>query len=333
MSAILLRRSVLVTAGSWAAANVVVLVTAGGALPFDWPDRPDRSSVEALVEANLALLQVLALMALVVFLTRKRQPPDLLSRAPTLPVARRESALLLCYGAAGLLGGFLLARAFGWHSFGLHLAGTIYGTHDIVHPAEAIVWAVYNLLVYAVVPLLVFRRRYSPTELNLRSTDRANDAVVIVVVLAVEATFQLLALPPTTSDLSVRQLALGATITFLLYLAGAVLPAMIFLYAILVPRFLRLTGSAAATVILGGVTYALLHVWDAWLVFDSPRDAVVSILFLGFTYLGPGMIKTVLTLRTGNAWVHVWAYHAIAPHTLLDTTHTVEVFGFHGGHR
>ena len=45
--------------------------------------------------------------------------------------------------------------------------------------------------------------------------------------------------------------------------------------------------------------------------------------FLLLTYTGPGMIKTLLTLRTGNAWVHVWAYHALA-HTLVDTPHLVE---------
>ena len=32
------------------------------------------------------------------------------------------------------------------------------------------------------------------------------------------------------------------------------------------------------------------------------------------------------TIRTGNAWVHVWAYHALAPHTLVDTPYTVEIF-------
>jgi hypothetical protein len=31
-------------------------------------------------------------------------------------------------------------------------------------------------------------------------------------------------------------------------------------------------------------------------------------------------------VRTGNAWVHVWAYHAFAPHTLADTPHLVHVF-------
>ena len=38
------------------------------------------------------------------------------------------------------------------------------------------------------------------------------------------------------------------------------------------------------------------------------------------------MIKSGLTLRTGNAWVHVWAYHAIAPHVTVDTTNIVKVF-------
>ncbi|MFD0548112.1 hypothetical protein ACFQ0X_02260 [Streptomyces rectiviolaceus] len=32
------------------------------------------------------------------------------------------------------------------------------------------------------------------------------------------------------------------------------------------------------------------------------------------------------TLRTGNAWVHVWANHALAPHTLADTRHVVHIF-------
>jgi hypothetical protein len=323
---LLLHRSVQVTAGLWTVANIVVVLTADDTLPFDWPNRPGRSVTASLLEVNAALLQVLLLMVLVRFLTRNRKAPDLLGRAPSFPVARRETALLVGYGSCGLLGGFFLARAFGWHPFGLHLAGTIYGTHDTVTPAEAITWAVYNLVVYAVVPLLAFRRRYSPLALNLKSTNRSNDTVVIVVVLTVESALQLLALQPAILDLSIRQLGIGAVLAFLLYLAGAVLPAMVFVYAILVPRFLRLTGSPATTVILGGLAYTLLHVWDAWTMFDTAQNGVLSILFLGFTYFGPGMIKTVLTIYTGNAWVHVWAYHAFAPHTLLDTAHTVDVF-------
>jgi len=116
-------------------------------------------------------------------------------------------------------------------------------------------------------------------------------------------------------------------LTFGLYFFGTVLPTMILIYAILVPRLLKLTGSIATTVILGGVAYTLMHGLDAWLVFTSPTEAVLSVIFLFFTYFAPGMMKTVLTLRTGNAWVHVWAYHALAPHTLIDTPLMVKVFG------
>lgn len=323
---LLRERVVRIAATGWAVANVWVLATAEAALPVDWPALAGRSVVGRLVDANLAMLQVLLLMGVVVALTRTRTVPALAGRAPERSVARRETLLLLGYGVIGLTGGFLLARSFGWHAFGLHLAGTLYGTHEHVVQAEAVVWAAYNLLVYAVVPLAFFRRRYSAEALNLTSADRPRDRRLIVVVLAIESLFQLLVLRPGLLDLTGRQLILGATVTFVLYLAGAVLPAMVFVYAILVPRFLRLTGSTAGTVVLGGLTYTLLHVWDAWTLFSSPGNAVLSVIFLLFTYLGPGMMKTVLTVRTGNAWVHVWGYHAFAPHTLFETSHVVEVF-------
>ena len=101
---------------------------------------------------------------------------------------------------------------------------------------------------------------------------------------------------------------------------------MIFVSALLVPRYLKLTGSTATAVILGGLTYAAMHLWDGWTAFTSPRDAALSLIVLFLTYFGPGMMKSFLTLRTGNAWVHLWAYHAIAPHTLQDTPHMVNVF-------
>lgn len=323
---LLRERSVQTAVIGWVVANALVVMVAKGALPFDWPALPGRSVSERLVEINVGLLEIFFLMGVVFALTRKRTVPDLAARAPERAVALRETLLLLAYGVLGLIGGFLLARVFGWHPFGLHLAGTLYGTHEHVEPAEAIVWAAYNLVVYAVVPLAFFRRRYSAEALNLKSNNRRNDTLVIVVILLIESLVQALALAPAILDLGARQLALGVPLTFGLYLAGAVLPAMVFIYAILVPRYLKLTGSTATTVILGGLTYTLLHVWDAWTVFSSPSGAVLSIIFLIFTYFGPGMIKTFLTVRTGNAWVHVWAYHALAPHTFVDTPHMVEVF-------
>ena len=292
-------------------------------LPFDWAD---RSVAGRLASVNGALLEVLLLIAISHALTRRRTRPDLAERAPARADALRETALLLGYGIVGLLGGFALGRALGWHPFGFHLAGTLYSTDDEVAPTEALAWAAYNFIIFAVAPLIYFRRRYSAESLNLKSTDRRGDALVIAVVLLIESVVQYFAFRTQIFTLTPRQLALGAPLSFALYMVGTVLPAMVFIYAILVPRFLKLTGSAATTVILGGVTYTLMHVWDAWTVFTSATDALLSVVFLFFTYFGPGMMKTALTLHTGNAWVHVWAYHALAPHTLHDTPLIVRVF-------
>lgn len=314
------------TALCWVGATLYVALTSPATLPFDWPARPAQPTWAVLVETNIALAQVLLLMGVVYWLTRRRPSPRLEDRAPPRRQAVYETLGLLAYGLIGLLGGFLLARAFGWHPFGLHLAGTLFGTHAHLGRAEVLTWAAYNFLVYATVPLLYFRRRYSPMALGLRSTARKNDLLVIGVVLTLETVFQVVALQPASLDLQPGLLLRGALLTFFAYLLGAVLPAMIFVYAILIPRFLRITGSPTATVLCGGLTYAGLHSWDAWTVFADTHTTVLSIILLIFTYLGPGMIKSFLTLRTGNAWVHVWAYHALAPHTLIDTPHIIAVF-------
>ena len=320
------RWSVWAAITCWVGANAYVALTSPAALPFDWPTRAGLETWEILLETNVALLQVLLLMALVYWLTRRRPDPRVADRAPGRRRAARETFGLLAYGVLGMVGGFLLARAFGWHPFGLHLAGSLFGTHAHLDRTEVLAWAAYNFVVYAVVPMLYFGRRYSRTELGLRSTAWKNDLLVIGVVLLVETCFQIIVVQPSSLDLPPELLARGAALTFVLYLFGAVLPAMVFVYAILIPRFLRITGSPTATVLCGGLAYAGLHFWDAWTVLTTTHTAALSIIFLVFTYLGPGMFKSFITLRTGNAWVHVWAYHAFAPHTLIDTPHIVEIF-------
>ena len=51
-----------------------------------------------------------------------------------------------------------------------------------------------------------------------------------------------------------------------------------------------------------------------------------SLIFVLLQYLGPGMFKSVLTLHTGNAWVHAQSYHIIAPHVIVDTPLLVKTF-------
>jgi hypothetical protein len=323
---LLAERSVRIAAVAWILATVLVVPLAGGQLPFHRPGLHGQPFAFQLAAPTVALIEVFGLMAVVYALTRRRVVPDVAARAPERGVALRETLGLIGYGVAALAVGWLLGRALGWHPFSFHLTGTLYGTDDQVTTSEVAVWAAYNFVAYAALPYLWFRRRYSAERLNLVSTDRRNDVLVIVVVLAIESVFELVGLSSAIFDLSPRQILVGVPLTFAVYFLGTVLPTMVFIYCVLLPRYLRLTGSVPTTVILGGVTYTLLHCFDGWLAFDSVGAATLSVFFLFFQYFGPGMIKAVLTLRTGNAWVHVFAYHAIAPHALADTPLIVKIF-------
>jgi hypothetical protein len=322
---LLAQRAVQIGLVAWAATNVALIALGGGHLPFHATKLAEPPTAGAVLQTNLMFFEVFALMGVVHLLTRHRPVPDIAARAPERAVAARETALVLAYGALTMVGGYLFAHAFGWHAFGLHLDGMIIRTDQEVVPREALAWSAYNLLAYAVLPLLFFRRRYTATQLGLRSSNWRSDLKVILVVLGLELTVQLL-LDSEVLRLDSTQLLLGAPLTFVISFAGTVLPAMVFVYCILTPRYLRLTGSFSGTVILGGLTYAALHMLDGWTNLASPTDALLSALYVLLFYTGPGMFKTFITLRTGNAWAHVWAYHALAPHTLIDTPMFVEIF-------
>lgn len=324
--------SVWLAIAGWLAANALLIGLAGGHLPFHASSLARPPTVYAVLTADAMFVEVFALMIVVHLLTRRRTVPDLASRVPAGRVAKQETLAVVAYGLAAMAGGFLLGRAFGWHAFSFHLDNMVIRTGQQVAPAEALCWAAYNVIAYAVLPFAVFRRRYSVKQLSLRSSNRRADALVIVVILALESAVQLSAVQLSGASSSILaldlpQLLLGAPLTFVLSFVGTVLPTMVFIYCILTPRYLKLTGSVPATVILGGLTYALLHFFDGWTDFTSPIDALLSVLFLLLFYTAPGMFKTFLTVRTANAWVHVWAYHAIAPHTLIDTPMFVKVFG------
>ncbi len=320
------QRSVQLFIAAWILVNVLIVLIAHGHLPFDRPLLQHLSYSDKIVTANQGMLEVFVLMIIVQLLTRRRTP-DVAAQVPDRSRARREVAGALAYAVVGEVVGMLLGRALGWHAFGFHVMGTLFGTHQMVTRPEVFCWLIYNFVLFAVVPYFYFRKRgYTNKQLLLRSTNRKNDALVIFVVLAIEATLQLAFVSSAIFKLSPHQILLGAPLTFVLYFFGTVLPTMIFVYAILLPRYLKLTGSTATAVILGGLTYMLMHFFDGWTNFHSLSDTILSIMFLLLLYVGPGMFKAFVTLRTGNAWVHVWSYHAIAPHTLIDTPHMVEIF-------
>jgi hypothetical protein len=320
-------RGVQIAIGLWLLAYGAVLWLAHGALPFNRPAVANLPFAVQLAAPSLTMIEIFVLMALTFWITRRRVIPDLAARAPDRQLAKRETLGLLAYATLGQVGGWILGPALGYRSFSFHISGTVFGCAIPPSLGELWTWALYNFVVFAVVPYLYFRKRYSNTDLNLRSNDRRNDALLILIILIIESAFELAVFDQNLFRLSGRQIWFGAPLTFLVFFIGTVLPTMVLIYAILLPRYLKITGSAISAVLLGGLTYAAMHIVEGWSVFDSPRNVALSLIFVLLQYFGPGMIKSVLTLRTGNAWVHAFSYHIIAPHVIVDTPLVVKIFG------
>jgi len=327
LRAVVAHRGVQTAVALWIVGYALVLWLAHGLLPFDRPAVAQLPFAVQLAVPTIGMIQIFVLMFVAFLVTRKRVIPDMAARAPEHRIALRETIFVLAYAAVGQIGGWVIGPALGYRPFSFHIAGTVFGCSVTPGTTEVWIWALYNFLVFAVAPYLYFRGRYSGTDLNLRSSDGRNDTLLIVVVLVIESAFELSVFDQSILRLDAHQIFLGAPLTFAVFFIGTVLPTMVLIYSILLPRYLKLTGSAISTVLLGGVTYAAMHIVEGWSAFDSSRDTALSLIFMLLTYVGPGMMKSVLTLRTGNAWVHAISYHAIAPHVIVDTPLVVKVFG------
>jgi hypothetical protein len=324
---ILRHRGVQAVVVCWIVAYGLVLQLVTGALPFDRPALDKLPLWMQLAAPSITLVEIFGLMLIVFFVTRRRPPIDYSLRVGSRRVVMLETVALVTYAAIGQLGGWALGIWLGYGAFSFHLAGSVFGCSVTPSIGEVWVWAGYNFVTFAVVPYAYFRRRYSNQQLNLRSMNRRNDFLLIVAILIVETVFELSAFDHTVFGLSTRQMVIGAPLAFILYFVGTVLPTMILIYAILLPRYRVLTDSSISAVLLGGLTYTAMHIVEGWSNFATPRNIALSLLFLPLQYFGPGMIKSVLTLRTGNAWVHAIGYHALSPHVLVDTPWIVKIFG------
>ena len=311
----------------WVLANAAAYWLASGSIPFDMPPMHDVPFGTRMLIPTISLIEVFALMGIAFWITRKRDIPDMAARAPERSLAARETIQLIAYVALAQVGGWILGPLLGYRAFSFHIAGTLFGHSIPPTLGEIWMWMIYNFVMFAVIPYIWFRRQYSPEQLNMHSANKRNDIWVILAIMAVESAFELTGLNADFFGLSPRQMLVGGSITFFFYFFGTVLPTMILIYAILLPRYLKLTGSTIVTVILGGLTYAALHLVEGWSMFSSPRLGALSILFVFLQYFGPGMIKSLLTLRTGNTWVHAIGYHAVAPHVLIDSPMFVKVLG------
>lgn len=266
-------------------------------------------------------------VGIILLLTRSYKKSRTVMEKPVRAVAKKEAVMLLAYLLVIQLGGLLLGKLLEMHAISFHLPGTLYGTHDSISVTQMITWAAYNFTFYVIVPLAYFmkRRKYSLRQLNVISNKNVKrDILVIIAVLSIESTIQLGGFSDAFLRLDWQHMLQGGSLAFIFNLFGTSIPAAIFIYALLFPRYQAIFKSPVVVIILGGLTYMIVHFFDNWMVFSSVGAFTASFGALFLQYFMPGVIKSVLTYRTGNPWVHMWAYHAIAPHVILDAPHFVD---------
>jgi hypothetical protein len=319
------QRSFQLALALWVLISIATLLLCGGTMPLPIGPHPD-APLPMVLFSSVAVVFLLLEMWLVAFITRHRAMPDLAARAPAdRSVAFRESVGLWLYGAIVLLVG----RFIGIHYFGeaiaLHLNGSLVGATRVQSPAEVYTWAAYNGILLALVPYVAFRMRgYSNQQLSLKSSNLKSDVIVIAIVLVIGCVIDF-ALGANFLKLTHHQQIVGGLLSFILHIFGTDLPIMIFIYAILMPRYAKLASPVTAF-LLGATSYPAMHVFESWTRYDSPVHSVLSVSAVFLVFFPPGLMKSFLTLRTGNAWVHVWGFHAISPHVTVDTRLIVSDF-------
>ena len=299
-----------------------------GAVPLNLPANQLRQSPLAQVIGGwIALIFLVLECGLVLLLTRKRTWPKLGERAPQRQIALRETVGLWVYIAIVLLFG----RWLGFYTFGagiaMHLNGSLIGATRIQSPHEVYLWASYNFILLALIPYIVFRLRgYSREQLNLTSSNWKSDTLVILVVLAIGCFMD--SRGPNILQLTPHQRIAGGLVAFAIHLFLTDLPIMVLMYAILLPRYARLFSPATAF-LLGAASYPAIHIFESFTRYDSLTHSLISAIFVFLFFFPPGVMKSFLTMRTGNAWVHMWGFHAISPHVTVDTRLIVDDFRIH----
>ncbi|MEM7331756.1 MAG: hypothetical protein AAF490_06670 [Chloroflexota bacterium] len=317
---LLRQRPIQYLIGGWLLLNTLLLVLGANGMPVSLVEGDGTAHVFLFLSTGLAYLLQLAL---VYAITTRREGPDFTIKTPDRKTAVQETVYLWIYALIMLI---VLGGGFG---IGLHLPGTIFDPNMVLNSNSIIVWAGVNFTIFAAIPYLIFRRRgYTHDDMLLRSRNWWADLLLIAVVLIIESLIEWFGIPDGMRffALTPTQMGLGGLLNLFLHLLGTGLPILIFVQAILVPRYYKISGSLAGAVVAGGITYATFHLFEFWTVYQSLETTAVSLVFVYLQFTGAGMIKAMMTLRSGNAWTHLWGYHLIAPHLWTDTNIFVQAF-------
>jgi hypothetical protein len=308
----------------WCMLSAAAVVFCRNGVPLDRPELAGIPPITDVFNNSIGLFMIILLVGIVAFLARHRPVPNLAERAPERGIALRETLAMWIYGVVVLFMGRIIGQRYFGEGLSLHLNGCLFGATHVQSPAAVYTWAAYNGIFLALFPYLIFRwRGYSAQALNLRSASWKNDVLIIAVVMLIGCAYELAG--PNIFQLTPHQQLVGGALSLVLHLCGTDLPIMIFIYAILLPRYARLFPPPVAF-LAGAVSYPLMHVFESWTRYDSLYHAAVSVIFVLLTFFPAGVMKSFLTFRTGNAWVHMWGFHAITPHVMVDTRLVVHDF-------
>ena len=283
----------------WALAAAYILLTDRSVLPLS--DQEPAGYFSGIAGGTLTMFVLFRL-------TRGTAPvgPDPATGRVVGPVARdarRETAGLLAWMALVVAAGSLF-------DIRTHLAfvGLSDGAQAIWDGQTArttLAWASWNFVGLAVAPFLFFRYRlgYSADDMLLRFPRPRVFVPYFVVVGTLGFVF---ALTPEFSDVPLS----GHLLTLLLFTVGSFLPIMIVTQSLLTPRLAQLAGSWVTGAVLSALVYAALNITEAILAFGTTAQVLLSLAwFMQVAFWG--LVKSVTTLRTGNAWMHIATTHTI----------------------
>ncbi len=245
---------------------------------------------------------VTALMILIlIWLSRNRKPIDHLSDLQ-IKQPLRETIALLAYLILTVV---IIGPALGVRS---HLASAGLDERSL-HAwssqtvSSVILWAGFYFCFVALVPFLFFTfwrgYTYKSLLLSFPEPKRWIPYAFLTAVISIGGFVS-----PAYFELPLW----GHLLTFILFSLGTFIPVMILIQSLLAPRLAILTQSWINGSVLAGLTYGLYHSREFYLEWDSVSQIVVSlawIMQLAFF----GVLKGVSTLRTGNAWIHIFNTH------------------------
>ncbi|MEM9203136.1 MAG: hypothetical protein AAGC53_15875 [Actinomycetota bacterium] len=269
---------------------------------------------ESFVEEFTRIPAFVILAWMIFALTRTRALPNFAERAPDTERARFELLVVIAYAAAAMVVlGFL---------------GITYHPQEndpALSRSDLVWWAIVNPIVYGLIPYLWLRARgNSDRDLGLRGNNWRLDWKVLVVIGGIDMVLAITL--RDYLDLEPGQMVTGSLLTLLLYGLGAGIPVVVLTQAVIAPRVYALTGSYISAGVACTAAYALFSMTDQGLIYDSAGHAVMAFLFISVVNFGPGLVKAMLTIRTGNAWAHFLAYHVVSFHIWGDAALIVEVF-------